>query len=310
MWGVTPAVDGLLYGLRPAVLALIFMAARRIGGKAMRAPWQKVLAAASLVLSWAGLPFPAILTVAAIVGCSVRSEAPTESNEPGSGAASRVGRRIAWGGLVFVLLWVGLFAASSRVIARGTDLALFFTKSAFVTFGGAYAVLPYVFDASVHQYGWLQPAQVIDGLALGEATPGPLIMVVTFIGFLAGWGDPGALASPFLHGLAGAGIATAFTFLPSLALILMFAPLVSRAQATPWIRQALAGITAAVVAVILRLGLNLSATVLLLPRTMTPDAFACLLVAGSVFALNRNASAPLVIGATAALGALLRFLGA
>lgn len=310
-WGVTPAVDGLLYGLRPAVLALIFMAARRIGGKALRAPWQIALAVVSLALSWVGLPFPAILTLAAVAGYSVKSgEEPTPSSGPVSGPARGLWRRVARGGLVFALLWVGLFVMSSRVIARGTDLALFFTKSAFVTIGGAYAVLPYVFDASVHRYGWLQPTQVIDGLALGETTPGPLIMVVTFIGFLAGWGDPGAAASPFLHGLAGAGIATAFTFLPSLALILTFAPLVSRAQATPWVRRALAGIAAAVVAVIVRLGLDLSVTVLLLPRTLVPDVWACLLVAGSVVALNRNASAPLVIVATAVLGAFLRFSGA
>ena len=308
VWGHTPAVDGLLYGLRPAVLALIFMAAWRIGTKALKTWWHRSLAVVTLVLSWVGLPFPAIIGMAAVAGYLIRSEGRNAPSSSAPASWRTIRARGVRGALIFAGFWGALYMMSATALGRGRDIALFFTQAAFVTFGGAYAVLPYVFDASVRHYAWLQPAQVIDGLALGETTPGPLIMVVTFIGFLAGWGDPVAGHS-LASGLIGAAIATAFTFLPSIALILTLAPLVERAQAVPAVRRSLAGITAAVVGVIVRLGLDLSAAVLVAPMRGSLNVFPCALMALSLIALARKVSTPAVIVAAALLGVLAKFLG-
>jgi chromate transporter len=164
--------------------------------------------------------------------------------------------RLAIIALVFVLLWLGSLAALAKMYGLDgvpVQMAWFFTKAALLTFGGAYAVLPYVFQAAVEQYGWLSAAQMIDGLALGETTPGPLIMVVAFVGFVGGWTRAVVPDSAFWSGALAAGVVTFYTFLPSFLFILAGGPLIESTHGELAFTAPLTAITAAVVGVIVNL---------------------------------------------------------
>ncbi len=206
-----PAVAGILYGIKPAVVAIVLHAAWRIGSRALKRPVLWVIAALAFVAIFAfAVPFPAIVLAAAIVGYVGGRVAPQEfAVGGGHGAAGGAHapavidddtptpaharfrwQRLAWVVAGCLALW--LFALAMLVATYGPGATLprmgwFFTKAAFLTFGGAYAVLPYVYQGAVETYAWLTPAQMIDGLALGETTPGPLIMIVAFVGFVGGW---------------------------------------------------------------------------------------------------------------------------
>ena len=274
-YGNVPAVAGILYGIKPAVVAIVLHAAWRIGSRALKRPVLWVMAALAFISIFAfAVPFPAIVVAAAIVGYVGGRVAPKEFAVGGGHGAS--GRAHApavidddtptpshalfrWGRLarivgVCLLLW--LFALAMLVASYGPGTTLprmgwFFTKAALLTFGGAYAVLPYVYQGAVETYGWLTPVQMIDGLALGETTPGPLIMIVAFVGFVGGWTKAlfGA-ESLALAGIAGACVATFFTFLPSFLFILAGGPLVETTHGQLRFTAPLTGITAAVVGVI------------------------------------------------------------
>jgi chromate transporter len=264
--GQVPAVEGLLFGLRAAVIALIAQALLRLG---RRVVGNRVLfglaAAAFLALYVFGLPFPLVIVAAALVGWwGGRAGHPAFAGSAGHGdangpvvtqAPSQAGGALR-AGLLFVVLWlapVGLLLA----LAPGhvfADLAAYFSKLAVLTFGGAYAVLAWVAQAAVEQFGWLQPHEMLDGLGLAETTPGPLILVLQFVGFLAAFRDPGALP-PLLAGTLGALLTLWVTFLPCFAWIFLGAPYAERLRANRALSAALVAVTAAVVGVIANLAL-------------------------------------------------------
>ncbi len=279
-YGSVPAVAGILYGIKPAVVAIVLHAAWRIGSRALKRPILWVVAALAFVAIFAfAVPFPAIVLAAAIIGYVGGRVAPKEfavGSGHGAGGGAHAPaviddetptpaharfrwQRLAWVVAGCLALW--LFALALLVATYGPGATLprigwFFTKAALLTFGGAYAVLPYVYQGAVETYGWLTPAQMIDGLALGETTPGPLIMIVAFVGFVGGWTKmlygPEAL---LLAGIAGACVATYFTFLPSFLFILAGGPLVETTHGQIRFTAPLTGITAAVVGVIVNLAL-------------------------------------------------------
>ncbi len=277
-FGTVPAIVGIFHGVKPAVTAIVVFAAWRIGKRALRSAWLWSIAAASFVAIFAlKAPFPLIVLVAGVAGYlggrmspasfalgdghdrSSTGDEPAviDDDTPTPDHATFTWKRFAAVLVVCVGLWlvaiVGL-AAAFGPDATLTRMAWFFTKAALLTFGGAYAVLPYVFQGAVDHYGWLSAPQMIDGLALGETTPGPLIMVVAFVGFVGGWthGVPG-VGSLLLSGAIAATVVTFFTFLPSFMFILLGGPFIESTHGNLAFTAPLAGITAAVVGVIVDL---------------------------------------------------------
>jgi chromate transporter len=278
VFGQVPAVAGVLYGIKPAVTAIVLFAAWRIGSRALKNAALWAVAAAAFVAIFAfDVPFPYIVLAAGIIGYVGGQVAPAkfrtggghgaagksygpaliDDHTPAPPWASLSWRRIATLGAAGLALWSVTMAA---LVARfGWDSVLaqmgwFFTKAALLTFGGAYAVLPYVFQGAVGDYNWLSASQMIDGLALGETTPGPLIMVVAFVGFVGGWGRaPFGPDTLFWAGASGAAVATFFTFLPSFVFILVGGPVVEATHGEIRFTAPLTGITAAVVGVIVNL---------------------------------------------------------
>lgn len=279
-FGDAPLVAGLFYGIKPAVTAIVVQATYRIGARALKNPLMWAVATAAFVAIFAfNAPFPVIVIGAALIGYFGGCIAPTlfqvgghhgqaapllgpafidDDTPTPEHARFHAGRLVCVGG-VGALLWAAPLAALTALFGWGdtlTQMGWFFTKAALLTFGGAYAVLPYVYQGAVGHYGWLNPTQMIDGLALGETTPGPLIMVVAFVGFVGGYGQ--ALFGPdalFLAGAAAATLVTWFTFLPSFLFILAGGPLVEATHGDLKFTAPLTAITAAVVGVILNLAL-------------------------------------------------------
>ncbi|HRO88739.1 MAG TPA: chromate efflux transporter [Chiayiivirga sp.] len=273
-FGDVSVVQGIFDGIKPAVVAIVLFAAWRIGSRALRNRLLWALAAASFVAIFVfGVPFPYIVLGAGVLGAVGGRLAPDLFRVGGGHAASgaRFGPALIdddtvlphtgfrWRYLVVLViaaiaLWGAAMALLDDPVLR--TMGAFFTKAALVTFGGAYAVLPYVYQGGVDTYGWLTGTQMIDGLALGETTPGPLIMVVAFVGFVGAWTKevfgPDTL---LLAGFAGASVATFFTFLPSFVFILAGAPLVESTHGNLKFTAPLTGITAAVVSVIVNLAL-------------------------------------------------------
>ncbi len=271
-WGDVPLVQGIFYGIRPAVVAVVLFAAWRIGYRALKNEVLWGMAALAFIGIFVfDIGFPWIVLAAAILGAVGGRLAPHKFKAGGGhGTGHRqygpalidddtpppAHARFSWGRLAatsgaFVLIWLGAMLA----LYGAADLAHmgdFFTRAAFLTIGGAYAVLPYVYQGAVEHYGWLTGAQMMDGLALGETTPGPLIMVVTWVGYLGGVAK-GVFANPLAAGFAGAAVATFFTFLPSFFFILAGAPLIEATRGELRFTAPLTGITAAVVGVILNL---------------------------------------------------------
>lgn len=279
-FGEVPVVAGIFYGIKPAVTAIVVHAAHRIGSRALKNGWLWAMAAASFVAIFAlNVPFPLIVLAAALIGYAGGRFAPDKFVIGGGHGAAKNSygpalidddtptpehARFSWGHLLRLLLvgaalWCLPMALLTLTFGWGatlTQMGWFFTKAALLTFGGAYAVLPYVYQGAVGHYGWLSPAQMIDGLALGETTPGPLIMVVAFVGFVGGYMHPMFGAEhPFLAGAVAASLVTWFTFLPSFLFILGGGPLVESTHNEVKFTAPLTGITAAVVGVILNLAM-------------------------------------------------------
>jgi len=279
-FGDMPLVAGLFYGIKPAVTAIVVQAAHRIGSRALKNNLLWAVAAASFVsISALNAPFPAIVAVAALIGYVGGRITPDKFKAGGGHGKAKVSygaalidddtptpehAKFRWPRLVRVVMVGGLLWLLPMAFLTGsygwnhtlTQMGWFFTKAALLTFGGAYAVLPYVYQGAVGHYGWLAPTQMIDGLALGETTPGPLIMVVAFVGFVGGYVK--ALFGPdmlFLAGAAAAILVTWFTFLPSFIFILAGGPLVEATHGDLKFTAPLTAITAAVVGVILNLAL-------------------------------------------------------
>jgi chromate transporter len=279
-FGDVPVVAGLFYGIKPAVTALVLHAAHRIGTRALKHPALWGLAAAAFVAIFAfDTPFPAIVAAAAVIGHFGGRHAPQVFAMGGGHGAAKASygpaliddatptpahARFSRVHLAKVLavglaLWGAAMAAlvaTQGLHATLAQMGWFFTKAALLTFGGAYAVLPYVYQGAVDHHQWLTAPQMIDGLALGETTPGPLIMVVAFVGFVGGWAKqvlgPDAL---FLGAALAASVATFFTFLPSFVFILAGGPAVEATHGRLGFTAPLTGITAAVVGVIVNLAL-------------------------------------------------------
>lgn len=281
-YGQVPAVAGVLYGIKPAVTAIVVSAAVRIGSRTLKNAWTWGIAIASFAAIFAlNVPFPLIVLLAGAAGYVGARVAPGSFALGGghgkagkSPAHSRLPAliddqtptpphaRFHWRRFSQVLaVCLGLWAAAMGGLALAfgwyavlTQMAWFFTKAALMTFGGAYAVLPYVFQGAVEHHQWLTPAQMIDGLALGETTPGPLIMVVSFVGFVGGWTKAVfGTDSLFLSGAAAAAIVTFFTFLPSFLFIFLGGPFIESTHGKLKFTAPLTGITAAVVGVIVNL---------------------------------------------------------
>jgi chromate transporter len=253
-YGEVAAVAGIVRGLGAAVIALVAAAVIRVGGRVIHTSAAIAMAAVAFGLIVAGVPFPIIIALAALagyVGGKTNSRLFGEPGVHGGDDAVEEGSRPLDTGLRrrFVKsLAIWLTPVTVLIVAGGfvSQLAGFFTLAAVVTFGGAYAVLPFVASAAVNHYGWLTSKDMVAGLALGESTPGPLIMVNTFVGFVAGYNVEGGLA----WGLAGATVATLCTFVPSFVFIISGAPIIDRIRHTGSFASSLNGVTIAVVGVI------------------------------------------------------------
>lgn len=270
-FGDMPLVAGLLFGLKGAVVALVLEALLRVARRALKR-WHHwlIAAAAFAALALFSVPFPLVVLAAGLAGFLIgapkqEADAAAISNPaaPSLGGAALM----AAAGLAVWFAPLAAIAAFGGLDGVFTDLALFFAQAAIVTFGGAYAVLAHVGDVAVSHYGWLEPREMVTGLGLAETTPGPLILVLLFVGFLAG-ARLGGL-DPALGGLLGALVTLWFTFVPSFVMIFLGAPHVERIRAMPRLSGALSGITAAVVGVIASLGLWFAVT-LFWPQGLAP----------------------------------------
>ena len=277
-YGNVPAVAGILYGIKPAVTAIVVFAAYRIGSRALQnaALWS-IAAVAFIAIFALKVPFPYIVLAAGVVGYIGGRYAPEKFATGGGhgtggksfGAAiiddstpTPAHALFTWPRFIYVCVVAVTLGGGALAIlfmlygwtGTLTQMGWFFTKAALLTFGGAYAVLPYVYQGGVEEFHWLTATQMIDGLALGETTPGPLIMVVTFVGFVGGWTKqlfgPDSL---FMAGTVAAVVVTYFTFLPSFIFIFLGAPLIETTHGNLKFTAPLTGITAAVVGVILNL---------------------------------------------------------
>ena len=320
-YGNVPLVAGIFYGIKPAVVAIVLAAAWRIGQRAMKHPALWALAAAAFVAIFAfDAPFPAIVLAAGIIGYAGGRFYPGIFSGGAGHGSTRTGygpalidddtptpphALFSWAkfaaylgaGLVLWALVIGGIAAAGGWDGTLARMGLFFSQAALLTFGGAYAVLPYVYQGAVEHYGWLTGPQMIDGLALGETTPGPLIMVVAFVGYLGA-------------GVAGALVATYFTFLPSFVFIFAGAPFVETTHGNLKFSAPLTGITAAVVGVIVNLALFFAWHVLW-PQGADGafDWVSALIGAAAFVALFRFKVAIMpVIGACALAGLLVTFI--
>jgi chromate transporter len=278
-FGDVPVIAGAFYGIKPAVTAIVVFAAYRLGSRALSNAWTWSIAVLAFVaVAVARLPFPLVVAVAAAIGfvggrldparftlrgghgAGEASYGPAviDDDTPTPAHALFSRGRFARVLLVSLALWSGAIAALDFAFGNAvlTTMAVFFTKAALLTFGGGYAVLPYVFQGAVEQHHWLTAGQMIDGLALGESTPGPLIMVVAFVGFVGGWSHA-VLGSDslLLSGAVAAAVVTYFTFLPSFCFVLLGGPLIESTHGDLRFTAPLTGITAAVVGVIVNLAL-------------------------------------------------------
>jgi chromate transporter len=274
-WGDATAITAIFAGLAPAVLAVVAQAVLRVGGRALGHPALVAVAvAAFLALALFGVPFPLVVAAAAAVGWLLGRLAPHTLSGQGKAGHDADGppplipdhalhaerpslARAARILVVGLLVWSAPLAAVAVLTGSGSTLTtegLFFSGTALVTFGGAYAVLAYVAQRAVETYGWLSPAEMVRGLALAETTPGPLIMVVQFVAFLGAYHHPDPL-TPWAAAVVGALLTTWVTFVPCFLFIFLGAPYVERLRGNHTLSAALTGITAAVVGVIANLAL-------------------------------------------------------
>ncbi len=324
-------IVSVFYGLKPAVMGIVACAVLRIGNKALKSPALWAVAAAAFVgIFFLKLPFPLIVFSAAAIGLLGSRLRPewffvVQGHGPSSGHASASVIDDALGpradqqpslarALRTIATWGGLWAAPLVLIAATLGVShvlfaegVFFSKAAIVTFGGAYAVLPYVAQQAVETHAWLTAAQMLDGLGLAETTPGPLVLVLQFVGFLGAWGSP-APFSPLVAATLGAALTTWITFVPSFLFIFLGAPYIEALRGSRTLACALTAITAAVVGVILNLAVWFALGVLF-PRGSQVDLFAVAVGVGVFFVLHRLKwdTLPVVL-ACGALGVVWRHL--
>ncbi|MFM7269585.1 MAG: chromate efflux transporter [Cyanobium sp.] len=308
LWGQLPLLTSVFALLKPAVLAIVLMAAWRIGRRTLHTPLLVTLAIAGfLALAVFQLPYPGVVIAAGLVGLLAARLRPSLLLAPGAHGCDAVqGETERHTALHDDHTDSPDHARCSR--GRLALMARFFTRVALLSFGGAYAVLPYVAQGAVERFGWLSATQMLDGLALGETTPGPLIMVVAFVGFMGGWNQSLATgASPWPLALAALLVTVWFTFLPSFGFILAGAPLVEASRGDLRFGAPLSAITAVVVGVIGSLALFFAGPVLWHSGTFNP--WAALVVVLALFVqLCLRWNVLQVIAAAAAIGAVLAVL--
>lgn len=347
IWGDVGFVSALFFGLKAAVLAIVLQAVVRVGKRALKNGAMQAIAAASFVAIFAfAVPFPLIVAVAALIGWA-GAKAGLAAFQGGGGHGSvgkthvddattllgeehgdltGAARANAFrAGAVALVLW-GLPVAALVLLAPGSvfaDIATFFSKLAVLTFGGAYAVLAWVAQEAVGTYGWLEPGEMLDGLGMAETTPGPLIMVLQFVGFMGAFREAG-WAAPILAGTVGGLLATWVTFAPCFAWIFLGAPFMERLRQNRALSAALSAVTAAVVGVILNLAIWFAIHVvwrevarveagplsLELPVIASVDWAAAILSALALLAVFRlKLGMATVLGGAAALGVALHLAG-
>ena len=310
-FGSLPVVAGLFYGIKPAVTAIVVQAAHRIGTRALKNYWLWGIAGAAFVaIFWLHTPFPMIVAGAALIGYIGGKVIPEHFKTAGGHGGSNLRwgpalidddtpppahAQFRWGRLAIVVIYGAILWAVPMgflTLYLGwehtlTQMGWFFTKAALLTFGGAYAVLPYVYQGAVSHYGWVTPVQMMDGLALGETTPGPLIMIVAFVGFAGGY-TQSVLGpeAPVLAGTVAACLVTWFTFLPSFLFIFAGGPFIESTHGKLQFTAPMTAITAAVVGVILNLALFFGQHVLW-PQGLGGDfdAISALIALGAALAL-------------------------
>jgi chromate transporter len=257
-FGKVSLVEAAFLGIKAAVLVIVIEALLRVAKRALRGPYDVAIAAAAFVaIFFCAVPFPLIIAAAAAIGFLHASAAPHRGQAASPASLDPVPLSRTLGTVaLWLAIWVVPLLAAAAIFGRThvtTDISLFFSKLAVVTFGGAYSVLAYMAQQAVETYGWLTAGEMLDGLGLAETTPGPLILVTEFVGFLAGFRQGGEPKLAF--GLLGAGLTLWATFAPCFLWIFAGAPYVERLSANPRLAGALAGVTAAVVGVILNLSL-------------------------------------------------------
>ncbi len=276
-----PAITGLLYGIQPVVIAIVVEAVLRIGKRTLHHAALVAFAVASFIaIYFLSVPFPLVVLGAALTGLLLQRRWPGIFRPSGHGGGdlaedAETTDESYWDGRtsvlrnlrlvgIFLVLWA-VPVGAAWIWRGGEDVlfreALFFTGAAFVTFGGAYSVLSYVADVAVNNYGWLTAEQMVQGLGLAESTPGPLIMVTQYVGFLGAWNFSGSF-DPLLYGTLGAAITTYVTFLPCFFFIFLLAPYIELLANNRRIQAALVGVTAAVVGVIADLAVFFASNVL------------------------------------------------
>jgi chromate transporter len=316
-------IQGIFYGLIPAVIAIVFSAVRRIGSKALKSPSLWVVSLLAFVaIFFFKVSFVIIILAAALIGLvggkRFPGQFPAGTGHGGAGGGmacvelpaapvAGLGRTVLVSAICLALWWLPVLAAGYLLGWKGIHFqeGLFFSKAALVTIGGAYAVLPYVSQMAVEHYGWLGQRQMMTGLGLAETTPGPLIMVLQFVGFVAAWQHPGDL-HPLTAATLGALITTWVTFLPCFLFVFLGAPHVEGLRERPAIASALTAITAAVVGVILNLAIWF-AWHALRPETGGFDGFVAIVAVAAWLAMERFKIGVIpTLGVCAALGLVFK----
>ena len=346
--GRLPLIEGIFFGLKAAVLAVVLQAVVRIGSRSLKNVLLRFLAAAAFVaIFFFKLPFPLIILAAAIIGFAAGRAGIAEfrpGGGHGQGGATAVQDRetllgeelpdharpkLGWTlgvSLVFLLLWLVPVAALLAMLGPDnvfSQIAVFFSQMAVLTFGGAYAVLAYVAQEAVENFGWLSAREMLDGLGMAETTPGPLIMVTQFVGFLAAYRESSGL-DPLIAATLGAILTTWVTFTPCFLWIFLGAPFAERLRSNRALSGALTAISAAVVGVILNLALwfalhalfgsvreyRFAGAIVDVPDWATVNIWAALLAAAAVVAAFRFKAGVLpLLGACAAIGVGLKLSG-
>jgi chromate transporter len=301
-----PAITGLLYGVQPVVIAIVVEAVLRIGKRTLNHGILLVFAVlAFAALYFLSIPFPLVVVAAAVGGLLLSRVVPDAFRSRGHGSAEEDGSDVDQAPVngrpsmlrnlrllgTFLVLWavpvgaVWIWRGGEDVLVRE---ALFFTGAAFVTFGGAYAVLSYVSDVAVNGYGWLTADQMVQGLGLAESTPGPLIMVTQYVGFFGAWNNSASF-DPLLYGTLGAAITTYATFLPCFMFIFLLAPYIELLANDRRLRALLVGVTAAIVGVVANLAVFFASRVLFPDGVSVAglDVFALVVAAISFVILQR-----------------------
>jgi len=335
-------VQAVFFGIKAAVLAVVIEALLRIGKRALKTWPMYLIAGAAFVAIFAlNVPFPLIIAAAALAGFiggrfdpdrflvirgrEVSDEGDVPSPKAFLHAASPERERPSWSAFVrTALTWLALWAAPILVLIAVvgpdhvfTELAVFFSKLAVVTFGGAYAVLAYMAQEAVQTHGWLAPGEMLDGLGMAETTPGPLIQIVQFVGYMGGFREAGSLG-PVLSGIIASIIVTWVTFVPCFLWIFLGAPFIETLRGAKLLTAALSAVTAAVVGVILNLAIWFAlhvafsqlteyrgfGTRLLIPELTSIDVASVVIAAAALIAMVRFKIGMLtVLGASALTGA-------